>query len=113
MSGMSVPAEMVEQEYTEIRKELEAFLYSPTVYPKADRFLSGDRYIYIFGCFGIRPHDNENPEAGGGFRAQASEKDRHAVETKVITETLNHMVIVPSGILRIHVAPPYDPEVKK
>ena len=113
MSGMSVPAEMVEQEYTELRNELKAFLGSTTMYDKVENFLRRDRYYYIFGCFGIRPHDNENPEAGGGFRAQASEKDRHAVETKVITETLNHMVIGPSGILRIHVAPPYDPEVKK
>ena len=99
----------VDEEYTEIREELKAFLDSPIVYPKADRFLSGDRYIYIFGCFGIRPHENENALAGGGFTAQASEKDRHAVEKRVITEMLNHMIKVPSGILRIHVAPDWKP----
>jgi hypothetical protein len=99
----------VDKEYTEIRNELKAFLESPNMYDKADRFLTGNRYTYIFGCFGIRPHNNENPEGGGGFRRQASDKDRHAVEKRVITEMLNHMMIVPSGILRIHVAPDWKP----
>jgi hypothetical protein len=99
----------VDKEYTEIRNELKAFLESPNMYAKADMFLTGNRYTYIFGCFGIRPHDNENLTGGGGFRRQASDKDRHAVEKRVITEMLNHMMIVPSGVLRIHVAPGHEP----
>ncbi len=99
----------VDEEYTAIRNELKAFLESPNMYAEADRFLTGNRYTYIFGCFGIRPHDNENSTVGGGFRRQAEEKDRHAVEKRVITEMLNHMIKVPSGILRIHVAPDWKP----
>ena len=78
-----VSDEEVRQEYDEYRKELSAFLESPLINARADKFLTGDRYLYIFMCFGIRPDQNENPLAGGGFRRNAADEDRHAVEKKV------------------------------
>ena len=62
-----VSDEEVRQEYDEYRKELSAFLESPLINARADKFLTGDRYLYIFMCFGIRPDQNENPLAGGFF----------------------------------------------
>jgi hypothetical protein len=106
---MQVDVEDVRQEYNEYRKELSAFLGSPQIYAKADKFLTGDRYMYIFMCFGIRPDKNEDSLAGGGYNPKATDEGRHTVERKVIVEFLNHMMIVPGGILRIHVAPPSNP----
>ena len=61
---MQVDVEDVRREYDEYRKELSAFLGSPQIYAKADKFLTGDRYLYIFMCFfisksGLTKHPTE------------------------------------------------------
>jgi hypothetical protein len=87
----------VQEYYKDYKQKLSAFLQSTEVNAEAEKFLGREKYTYIFGHFGIRPQ-----------RARASPEQRYALEKKVITEMINHMMIVPAGILRIHVAKEYD-----
>ena len=87
----------VRNEYDDIKSQLVEFLESTVEHAAAERILSRNLYAYIFDCFRIRPYDKQ--KAPG----RATPADRHAVEVQVIREVLKDMVIVPSGILRVHV----------
>ena len=87
----------VREEYDDIKRQLVEFLQSTSLHVEAHTILSRDLYAYIFGCFRIKPYNKQNAPG------RATPADRHAVEVQVIREVLKDMVIVPSGILRVHV----------
>ena len=88
----------VRTEYEDIKRQLAEFLGSTVLHAAAETILSRDLYAYIFDCFRIRPYDKR--KAPG----RATPADRHAVEVQVIREVLKDMVIVPSGVLWVHVS---------
>jgi hypothetical protein len=87
----------VEADYQHIRRQLMQFLDSTAPLVEAESILSQNVYAYIFTCFRIDPLANQN--GPGRVTADA----RHAVQLQVIREALKDMVVVPSGILRVHV----------
>ncbi len=87
----------LEADYQHIRNQLMQFLDSTAPLVEAKSILSQNVYFYIFECFRINPSEKES----GSGRATADA--RHAVQVQVIREALKDMVVVPSGILRVHV----------
>jgi len=87
----------VEAEYDDIKRQLMQFLASKAPLVEAKSILSQNVYAYIFELFGINPSEKQ----GGPGRVTADA--RHAVQVQVIREALKDMVVVPSGILRVHV----------
>ena len=90
--------EEVKNEYDDIKTQLNKFLESTSLHVEAQTILSNNLHTYIFGCFRIDPYKKQNAPG------RATPADRHAVEVQVIREVLKDMVIVPSGILRVHVS---------
>ena len=95
--------EEVRKEYDHIKTQLSLFLESKVQHIESHKILSNNLHAYIFGCFGINPYNKQNAPG------RATPADRHAVEVQVIREVLKDMVIVPSGILRVHVSTFYGP----
>jgi len=87
----------VEADYEHIRRQLMQFLDSTAPLVEAKSILSRDVYAYIFECFRINPSEKQ------GTPGRVTADVRHAVQVEVIREALKDMVVVPSGILRVHV----------
>ena len=93
----SMDVEEMRKEYDDIKSQLVEFLTSTSLHVVADTILSRNLYAYIFCCFRINPYNKQNAPG------RATADVRHAVEEQVIREVLKDMVIVPGGILRVHV----------
>ena len=96
----SMDVEEMRKEYDDIKSQLVEFLTSTSLHVVSDTILSRNLYAYIFSCFRINPYNKQNAPG------RATADVRHAVEEQVIREVLKDMVIVPSGILRVHVSTP-------
>ncbi len=88
----------MKEEYDHIKSQLREFLTSTSPHVEAKSVLSQNLHAYIFGSFRINPYDKQN-------------------QMQVIREALKDMVIVPSGILRLHVStfqgPQFEPPIKQ
>jgi hypothetical protein len=95
--------EKVRSEYEYIKTQLDDFLQSKVQHIESHKILTTNLHAYIFGCFRIDPYKKPNTPG------RTTPADRHAVEVQVIREVLKDMVIVPSGILRVHVSTFHGP----